>query len=164
MHPIDIDEAKEIKEDIAIYVAKAKKYLEQIEYFEEARLNKETELKQLREYETSITAAIDREAVQTSNTSDKVLDLVLKIETKIEEVLESIDTLIDEKNERIRVIELVGLDNALCYKLLYKCYVEFKDLTVVASELPKSYPYVLELHREALKKVAKILKNLQNPI
>lgn len=150
MHPIDIDEARE--------------YLQQIEGFEKVIHNKKIELKQLEEYETSITVPTDREAVQTSGTSDKVLDFVLKLERKREKIQDAIITFIDEKSKRIKVIELAGLENSLYYDLLYKHYVEYKKLTVVASELKLSYPYVLELHREALKKVAKILKNQQNPM
>jgi hypothetical protein len=150
MHPIDIDEAKE--------------YLQQIKGFEKVIHNKQKELKQLEEYETSITVPTDREAVQTSGTSDKVLDFVLKLERKREEIQDAIITFLDEKSKRIKVIELVGLENTLYYDLLYKHYVEYKKLTVVASELPKSYPYTLDLHGKALEKVAIILKNQQNPM
>lgn len=150
MHPIDIDEAKE--------------YLKKIKELETVIHNKQKELKQLEEYETSITVPTDREAVQTSGTSDKVLDFVLQLERVREEIQEAIITFLYEKNKRIKVIELVGLENTLYYNLLYKHYVEYKDFKVVASELPLSYIYTLELHGKAAEKVAKILKNQQNPM
>ena len=147
-----------------IDIEEAKNYLKKIKELETVIHNKQKELKELEEYETSITVPTDREAVQTSGTSDKVLDFVLRLEKKREEVQEAIITFLDEKSERIKVIEGVRLQNFTQYDLLYRHYAEYKHLTVVASELKLSYPYVLELHREALKKVAKILKNQQKPM
>lgn len=150
MHPIDIEEAKE--------------YLRQIKELETVIFNKQAELQQLETLATSITAPTDREAVQTSGISDKVGECATLIADLKAEIKKDIFAYLIEKSQRIKVIESVRLQNFTQYDLLYRHYAEYKHLTVVASELRLSYPYVLELHREALKKVAKILKNQKKPM
>lgn len=150
MHPIDIDEAKE--------------YLKKIKELETVIHNKITELQQFEILATSITAPTDREAVQTSGISDKVGEGAAMIADLKDEIKKDIVTYLIEKSKRIKVIEYVRLQDFTQYNLLFKHYAEYKHLTVVASELKLSYPYVLELHREALKKVAKILKNQKKPM
>lgn len=150
MRPIDIEEAKE--------------YLKKIKELETVIHNKQIELQQLNTLATSITAPTDREAVQTSNISDKVGNCAALIADLKAEIIKDITTYLVEKSNRIKVIECVRLQNCLQYDLLFKHYVEYKELVNVAPELRLSYPYVLELHQEALKKVAKILKNQQNPM
>lgn len=140
-------------------IEQARIFLQDIKSYEIAIHNKRIELKQAEELATSITAPTDREAVQTSNISDKVGECAAKVADLIAEIEEAIIIYLDEKSKRIKVIDSVRLQSATQYDLLFKHYVEYKELTDIAPELKLSYPYVLELHREALIKVAKILKN-----
>lgn len=145
--------------DLIEEIEQAKKYLEEIEAYETAIKNKRIEKKQLEDLSTSITAPTDREAVQTSGVSDKVGNCAVRIADLIGEIETAINEYLTEKSKRIKVIDSVLFQNVTQYDLLFKRYVEFKDLTDIAPEIKVSYPYALELHREALKKVAKILRN-----
>ena len=52
---------------------------------------------------------------------------------------------------RDRIIgEIQGLDSAIHITILFKKYVERKDLGSIAAEMGYSYNYVRHLHREAL--------------
>lgn len=133
----------------------AKEYLQQIEILDELIEAKQVELFQLRRLATSVTVPTDREAVQTSGTSDKVGEMVVKIvdlETKINEM---IDDFIDQKSSCINIID--QLQSPLQHKILHKHYVQYKPLTVIASEIGYSYQYVLEIHQKALQETEKIL-------
>lgn len=145
--------------DLIEEIEQAKKYLEDIEVYETAIKNKQIEKKQLEDLSTSITAPTDREAVQTSGVSDKVGNCATRIADLIGEIETVINEYLVEKSKRIKVIDSILFQNVTQYDLLFKHYVEFKDLTDIAPEIKVSYPYALELHREALKKVAKILRN-----
>lgn len=145
-------------------IEQAKKYLQEIKSYETAIHNKRIEMKQAEELATSITVPTDREAVQTSGVSDKVGNCAVRIADLIYEIEEAINKYLAEKSKRIKVIDTVLFQSVTQYDLLFKHYVEYKDLIDIAPELKLSYPYVLELHQEALKKVAKTLKNQQNPM
>ena len=138
--------------------------MQEIKTYETAIHNKQIELKQVEELATSITVPTDREAVQTSGVSDKVGNCATRIADLIDEIEAVINKYLDEKSKRIKVIDAVLFQNVTQYDLLFRHYVEYKDLVDVAPELKLSYPYVLELHQEALKKVAKILKNQKKPM
>ena len=145
--------------DLIEEIEQARKYLEEIEIYETAIHNKQIEKKQLEDLSTSITAPTDRDAVQTSGVSDKVGNCAVRIADLIDEIEEVINEYLTEKQKRIKVIDSILFQNVTQYNLLFKRYVEYKNLTDIAPEIKVSYPHALDLHREALKKVAKILRN-----
>lgn len=141
-----------------------KKYLERIKTLETLIHNKKIELEQLESLATGVTVPTDREAVQTSNVSDKVGECAARIADLKTEINIILACYLSERTERIKVIEQIMPDNPVQYDLLFKKYVEYKPLKDIASELNLSYSYVLELHREALEKVSNILKNSKKPM
>ena len=136
----------------------AKEYLQQIKELNDVITNKKVELYQLECLATSTTAPTDREAVQTSNISDKVGSCATKIVQLEEEIEQAISVYLAARSERLAVIEKVRLLNHNRYSVLFKCYVEYKQLTDVAKEMCLSYAYVLEIHHKALQNVAEIMK------
>lgn len=133
----------------------AKEYLQQIEILDELIEAKQAELFQLRRLATSVTVPADREAVQTSGTSDKVGEIVVKIVDLESKINTMIDEFIDRKSNCINIID--QLQSPLRHKILHKHYVQYKPLTVIASEIGYSYQYILEMHQKALQEVEKIL-------
>lgn len=133
----------------------AKEYLQQIEILDELIEAKQVELFQLRRLATSVTVPTDREAVQTSGTSDKVGEMVVKIVDLENEINEMIDDFIDRKIKCINIIDQIK--PPLYHKVLHKHYVQYKPLTDIASEISYSYQYILEIHAKALQEVEKIL-------
>ena len=140
-----------------------KEYLQQIKDTEEYIAEKEEELYRLECLATSITAPADREAVQTSNISDKVGKIAIKIALMRSEILERKAKYIDILQECTSVIEEVREHNKLFYKILYNRYIKDKSLKKIAAESNYSYDYIREAHGYALLKVGKILKNRNYP-
>lgn len=134
---------------------KAEKYLEQIETLDVRIENKRVELYQLDCLVKSITAQMGSEVVQTSGVNDKVGNIVAKIVDLKKEILRMIDEFLDEKQERIAVIEQV--DDALLCKILHKHYVQYKKFKTIAKEVHYSEVSVSNKHQEALEKVQEIL-------
>lgn len=140
----------------------AKEYLQQIRDLDDVVKNKLVELYQLRCLATSITAPTDREAVQTSGTTDKVGNMAVKIADFEKKIDKHIDEYLKQKEECIKVIEEVQKVNRARYRLLFMHYVQYIPLVTIAKELNFSYPYVLEIHKAALNDVEKVLKNRKN--
>lgn len=133
---------------------KAKRYLGQIERYDRIINNKLVELAQWRSLATSISAQNDSERVQTSP-KDKLSTVVSKIVDLEREIDKSVDEYIEKKQEIISTIERVEKTEE--YDLLFKVYVEYKDLYELPSEMNFSYSYIKRLHGEALKTVDRIL-------
>lgn len=74
---------------------------------------------------------------------------VIKIIELENEINKEIDFFVDEKHKIIN--EIHGLQDSRYIEILYKHYVEFKRLEVVAVEMNYTYQYVVELHGYALK-------------
>ncbi len=76
------------------------------------------------------------------------------------EINAEIDTFVDEKHKIINQIQ--ALKNNKYIEILYKHYVEFKRLEVIAVEMSFSYDYIRHLHKYALWDFEnKILKNFK---
>lgn len=133
---------------------KAKRYLQQLDFYDKKINNKIAELGQWRSLATSIGSQSDGERVQTSP-KDRLSTIV----TKIVDLEQEINTLIDEyivkKKDIIGTIESVG--NSDWYDLLFKVYVEHKFLHEVAHEMNYSYSRVRHMHREALDAVDELI-------
>lgn len=126
----------------------SKKYLNQIEILDIKIQQKIEERDKLRLLAAS-TSGFDysREHVQTSNTDniDKKVINYVALEEDINKMIKKYLALRD------RIIgEIQGLDSAIHITVLFKKYVERKDLGSIAAEMGYSYNYVKHLHRKAL--------------
>lgn len=141
---------------------KAKEYLQQLQRLDTIINQKIKELGELRTMSTSI-GSIDRfkEHVQTSLSNDasfvKIANRIIDLN---EEINREIDAFVNEKHKIINQIQ--SLKNNKYIKILYKHYVEFKRLEVVAVEMNFTYQYVVELHGYALKDFQTTYENLLN--
>ncbi len=128
----------------------AKEYLEKIQLHDERINQKLRELEDLQQRRTVISAVdYSKEKSSGSRTneapfekiSDKIVDLIAVINREI-------DSFAAEKHEIINQIQ--GLGDCKLMKILYKHYVEYKDLRMISDEMNYSYDYIRELHIKAL--------------
>lgn len=135
----------------------AKEFLTQIEKDDLLIQNKCVELYQLKCLATSTTAQMGNEPVQTSGTSDKVGRIASKMVDLQNEINAMVDKLIDDRQDRIAVIEQVR--DPLQYTILHKRYVQYRKLPDIAKELHFSEVWVAKVHGKALLQVQKILNS-----
>ena len=139
---------------------KAKEYLQQLKRFDTVIHQKMNEIQDLRLKSQSI-GSIDcsKEAVQTSSSGDasfaKLINRIIDLETEIETEIEKYAC---EKHKIINQIQT--LEQTKHIDILYKRYVEFKRLQMIAVEMNFTYQYVVELHGYALKEFQRTYKNL----
>lgn len=130
---------------------KAKEYLQKLQRLDTVINQKIKELGDLRTMSTSV-GGIDysKERVQTSPSGDapfvKIINKMIDLD---EEINREIDNFVDEKHRIINQIQ--ALQDSKYIEILYKHYVEFKRLEVVAVEMNYTYQYIVELHGYALK-------------
>lgn len=140
----------------------AKEYLQQLQRLDTVINQKIKELGDLRLKSRSV-GSIDysKERVQTSPSGDapfvKLIGRIIDLE---QEINAEIDAFVDDKHKIINQIQ--GLKNSKYIEILYKHYVEFKRLEVVAVEMNFTYQYVVELHGYALKDFQTTYENLLN--
>ena len=144
----------------AVDELKAERYLEQIRKSDARIDSKLIELYQLRCLATKVTAQMGSEVIQTSGVSDKVGNVAAKIVDLEAEINRLIDKFIDDKQERIKVIEQV--DDALLYTILHKHYVQYKKFVTIAEEEHYTEVHISNKHQEALEKVQEILDKRQS--
>lgn len=141
---------------------KAKEYLQQLQRLDTMINQKIKEVDDLRLKSRSV-GSIDysKERVQTSPSGDapfvKLIGRIIDLEVEINA---EIDAFVDEKHRIINQIQ--ALKNSKYIEILYKHYVEFKRLEVVAVEMNFTYQYVVELHGYALKDFQTTYENLLN--
>ena len=141
---------------------KAKEYLRQLQRLDTMINQKIKELGDLRLMSQSV-GGIDysKERVQSSPSGDapfvKPVLRMIELEQKINA---EIDRFVDEKHEIINQIQ--ALQNPKHIDILYKYYVEFKRLEIVAVEMNFTYQYIVELHGTALKEFQLTHENLLN--
>lgn len=141
---------------------KAKEYLQQLQRLDTVINQKIKEVDDLRLKSRSV-GSIDysKERVQTSPSGDapfvKLIGRIIDLEVEINA---EIDAFVDEKHRIINQIQ--ALKNSKYIEILYKHYVEFKRLEVVAVEMNFTYQYVVELHGYALKDFQTTYENLLN--
>lgn len=133
----------------------ARVYLQQIAKDDNLIQNKCVEVYQLRCLATSVTAPMGTEPVQTSGVSDKVGNITAKIVDLEADINRMIDKFIDDKQERIKVIEQI--DDELQYNILHKHYVQGKKFREIAEEEHYTEVHISKQHQKALKKVQKII-------
>lgn len=130
---------------------KAKEYLKQLQRLDTVIDQKIKEVDALRLTARS-TGSIDysKNRVQTSPSGDaSFVNTVHKMIDLEQEINREIDFFIDEKHKIINQIQ--SLRNEKHIDILYKHYVEFKRLEVIAVEMNYTYQYTRELHGHALR-------------
>jgi DNA-directed RNA polymerase specialized sigma subunit len=136
----------------------ARRYLGQLQELDE-KINQNVERLEEMKLQATCTGAICyNERVQSSMKGDKLCNDVTRYVAFNDEINAEIDSFVDAKNKIIGQIR--GLHNVNYMQVLFKVYVQFKSLKIAASEMGKSYSYVVELHRKALKEFEKTYKNL----
>ncbi len=142
---------------------KAKEYLQQLQWLDTIINQKIKEVSDLRLKSQSIkTINYSKKRVQTSPSRDapfvKLIGRIVDLETEINA---EIDVFVDEKHKIINQIQKLG--NADYISLLFKRYVEYKNLKQIAIEMNFSYNYIKRLHGYALRDFKnKILNSTPN--
>lgn len=137
----------------------ARAYLEQLEIID-MQINQDIErLGEMKENAMS-TGGIDysRDRVQTSPRGDKLCSDVARYVAFDEEINAEIDRFVDAKEQIIR--EIRELRDVNYVQVLFKVYVQFKSLKVSALEMKRSYNFVLDVHKKALKAFEEMHENL----
>lgn len=124
-----------------------KEYLQRVRRLDVRVDQKVTELELMKKYPINA-SAWGEEKVQTSPSQDGVYLLVARIMEAQEEVNREIDNLIDLRQKVIR--EIQSLQNVVYEQILYKRYIEYKDLQEIAKEMNYSYDRLKHLHGMAL--------------
>lgn len=139
---------------------KAKDYLLQLQRLDTVISQKIKELADLRTMSTGVGCTdYSKDRVQTSLSTDAPFaKIVNRIADLNDEINQEIDTFTDEKHKIINQIQ--GLQDSKHIDILYKRYVEFKRLEVVAVEMCYTYQYTRELHGFALQEFERTYKNL----
>ena len=127
----------------------AKQYLGQLEVIDTKIQQKLEELGTLMTDARS-TGGIDysRERVQTSHSGDPLGGLVTRYVALNEEINAEIDEFAAIRHRVIK--EIQSLNNGDYIRVLFKMYVQYKSLKVIAGEMGRSYSYVRETHNKAL--------------
>ena len=139
---------------------KAKEYLRQLQRLDTIINQKIREAEELRAKSVGV-GSVDcsSERVQTSPSGEssfsKLLDKIIDLEAEINA---EIDAFHHQKHEIINQIQ--SLKNSKHIEILYRHYVEFKRLEVIAVEMNFTYQYVVEMHGSALKEFQRTYENL----
>lgn len=141
---------------------KAKEYLQQLQRLDTMINQKIKELGDLRLMSQSVGGiGYSKKRVQSSPSGDApFVKPVLRMIELEQEINAEIDRFVDEKHEIINQIQ--ALQNSKHIDILYKHYVEFKRLEIVAVEMNFTYQYIVELHGTALKEFQLTHENLLN--
>lgn len=139
---------------------RAKEYLSQIELLQVKIDQKRQRARECREMVLS-SGGFDysRERVQTSASGGQIEDQVIRFLELEAEINESLIVL-EQRKEQI-VGEIHNMSNANHIKILYKRYVECKNLTQVAYEMQYSYDRIRHMHGTALKEFEKMKVSTQ---
>lgn len=139
---------------------KAKEYLQQLQRLDTVINQKMQEVEDLRRKIIMIGSFdYSKDRVQTSPCGDAAFVKTIQKITDLEaEINAEIDAFVDEKHKIINQIQ--GLREIKHIKLLFKRYVEFKNLEKIAVEMDFTYQYTRELHGAALQNFETTYKNL----
>lgn len=116
--------------------------------------NKLIEKEQWKSIAFGSTAQQNGERVQASGSQQRMADAVNRYIDIEAEIDACIDNLIDAKNDVIKVIEQLELDE---YDVLHKMYIQYHTFYEVADMCERSYSWVTHVHGQALWKVQRIL-------
>lgn len=136
---------------------KAKEYLQQLQKLDIIINQKLQELDELKKMGGIKCIDYTMEKVQSSQkhcaTFENVLIKIIDMENEINA---EIDRFIDMKHNIINQIQ--SLESYIFIELLYKRYVEYKSLEVIAVEMNYTYQYIRKSHKYALEEFEKSTK------
>lgn len=130
-----------------------KEYLQQIGRYDRLINNKLVELAQYRSMACSVSAVKNDERVQSSPSYD-TMD---KIVSKIEQMENEIDLLVDRyiDNKRIIIFQIDSMSDEMTYQILFSRYVEQKTFEKMATEMNYCYKQIIRRHGKALQEFEK---------
>ena len=135
--------------------SEAQIFLERVEKLDALIENKQIEQRQWEELAYRITANMEGERVQSTGSKSKMADAVDMCMAISDEISDTIDKLIADKQKVIRVIEQVY--SPTHYKILHLRYIQYMELNDIAEYLDKEYSAITTAHGRALKQVQAIL-------
>lgn len=138
---------------------KAKDYLLQVHRLDTVINNKMAEINKWRSIALGSTVSTEGERVQSSGNKQKMADAVCRYISIEEEINADIDKLVDCKQEIIRTIEQLPLDE---YDVLHKRYIQEMELYDIAAAADRSYSWATWVHGRALANLQKILNEREN--
>lgn len=125
-----------------------KKYLQQIGRYDRLINNKLVELAQYRSMACSVSAVKNDERVQSSPSYDTMDKIVSKIEQMENEIDMLVDRYID--NKRIIISQIDSMSDEMTYQILFSRYVEQKTFEKMAIEMNYCYKQIIRRHGKAL--------------
>lgn len=125
-----------------------KEYLQQIGRYDRLINNKLVELAQYRSMACSVSAVKNDERVQSSPSHDTMDKIVSKIEQMENEIDMLVDRYID--NKRIIISQIDSMSDEMTYKILFSRYVEQKTFEKMAIEMNYCYKQIIRRHGKAL--------------
>lgn len=128
-----------------------KQYLSQIERLDHLIKNRQTEISDLWDLVTNISVPTDTEKVQTSGSKDRIGTIMAKIVDLENERNGFIDQYMSIKENAIHAMET--LSNIRYYRMLFKRYIEYKEIKDIASDMVYTYGYAKKLHKEAIEAI-----------
>ena len=125
-----------------------KEYLQQIGRYDRLINNKLVELAQYRSMACSVSAVRNDERVQSSPSYDTMDKIVSKIEQMENEIDMLVDRYIDSK--RIIISQIDSMSDEMTYQILFSRYVEQKTFEKMAIEMNYCYKQIIRRHGKAL--------------
>lgn len=125
-----------------------KEYLQQIGRYDRLINNKLVELAQYRSMTCSVSAVKNDERVQSSPSYDTMDKIVSKIEQMENEIDMLVDRYID--NKRIIISQIDSMSDEMTYQILFSRYVEQKTFEKMAIEMNYCYKQIIRRHGKAL--------------
>lgn len=127
----------------------AKEYLQQLRMLDIKIRHRKEQVEELRALAMCLGSfASDGDRVQTSGSGDRMSEQVARYVDLQAEVEEMIRGYTERKDRIIR--EIHELSDARYVEVLFKRYVEFKRLDVIASEMGYTYEWIRMVHGHAL--------------
>lgn len=127
----------------------AKEYLQQLRMLDIKIRHRKEQVEELRALAMcSGSFASDGDRVQTSGSGDRMSEQVARyvdLQAEVEEIIRGYT----ERKDRI-IREIHELSDARYVEVLFKRYVEFKRLDVIASEMGYTYEWIRMVHGHAL--------------
>lgn len=127
----------------------AREYLESLEQTDNKIKQRHSQKEELR-HKIQLVKGVSFKTLKIQATKkNKVEDYIVRVEEIEKEIDDLLHAYFDEKNQIIKDIQ--SLDDTRYMNILYKYYVEGKDLDAIATEMDYSYDRIKHLHLEALK-------------
>lgn len=122
--------------------------MQQIGRYDRLINNKLVELAQYRSMACSVSAVKNDERVQSSPSYDTMDKIVSKIEQMENEIDMLVDRYID--NKRIIISQIDSMPDEMTYQILFSRYVEQKTFEKMAIEMNYCYKQIIRRHGKAL--------------